>query len=136
MKFYLDTNICIFALKNKFPYLKEKILSHHPENVKIPAIVKAELLLGAKKSNNQAANQEIVEKFLFPFEIKGFNDKESIIYSKIRADLEKEGKVIGPNDLIIASIVLANIGTLVTNNVKEFSRIPGLLIQDWTSNIQ
>ena len=69
---------------------------------------------------------------MFPFEIIGFNDKESIEYSKIRAGLEKRGEVIGPNDIIIASIVKSNNGTLVTNNKNEFKRIKDLKIVDWS----
>ena len=67
-----------------------------------------------------------------PFEYISFESQAAIAYARIRYDLEKEGKSIGPNDLIIAAVVLANQGTLVTHNVNEFSRVPGLLIEDWT----
>ncbi len=132
MKYYLDTNICIYFLKAQKINLKNKILSENPNNIKIPSIVKAELLYGAEKSQRREENIEKVGQFLFPLEIIGFNDHESIEYSKIRADLEIRGEIIGPNDLIIAAIVKANDGILITNNTKEFERVRDLKIEDWT----
>jgi len=132
VKYYLDSNICIYFLKAKHEGLKQKILSKNPNNIKIPSIIKAELLYGAEKSQRRDENIERITQFLFPLEIVGFNDTESIEYSKIRADLEKRGEIIGPNDLIIAATVKANNGILVTNNSKEFKRVKGLKIEDWT----
>lgn len=131
MKYFLDTNICIYFLKGKFPHLAEKILSFSPKDIKIPSIVKAELLYGAEKSQKKSENIEKINQFLFPLEIIGFDDNESIEYGVIRSNLEKKGNTIGPNDIIIASTVLANDGTLITNNVKEFNRISGLKIENW-----
>ena len=133
MKYYLDTNICIYFLKGKNLRLRKTLFSINPEDIKIPSIIKAELLYGAEKSKRIDENIEKVNQFLFPFEIIGFNDKESIEYSKIRAGLEKRGEVIGPNDIIIASIVKSNNGTLVTNNKNEFKRIKDLKIVDWSN---
>ena len=132
MKYFLDTNICIYFLKGKYPKLVDKILSCNPDNIKIPSIVKAELLYGAEKSQKRLENIEKITQLLFPLEIVGFNDNDSVEYSKIRADLEKVGNIIGPNDLIIASIVKSNDGVLITNNVKEFSRVDGLKLENWT----
>lgn len=132
MKYYLDSNICIYFLKGKHSELKQKILSENPNNIKIPSIIKAELLNGAEKSQRREENLEIITNFLFPFEIIGFNDAESIEYSKIRSDLEKRGEVIGPNDIIIAATVKANNGILVTNNTKEFERVKDLRLEDWS----
>ncbi len=131
MKFHLDTNICIYFLKGKSSELCDKLLSKHPDEIKIPSIVKAELYYGALKSRQSKTNIEIIEKFLLPYEIVGFGSDASIKYGEIRAKLEKEGKIIGPNDLIVASTVLANNGALVTNNQKEFSRVPSLKIENW-----
>lgn len=131
MKYYLDTNICIYFLKGKFPLLIEKLLSNNPDNIKIPSIVKAELLYGAEKSQKQLENLEKIYQFIFPLETVAFGDKESIEYSYIRSLLEKEGKIIGPNDLIIAATVKANDGVLVTNNIKEFIRVDGLKVENW-----
>lgn len=103
----------------------------HQDRIKIPSIVKAELLLGASKSNDRKRNKEIVLSFLDPFEIIGFNDTETEIYAEVRSHLEKKGIRIGPNDLLIASIVLSSNGVLVTNNEKEFKRIPNLNLENW-----
>jgi tRNA(fMet)-specific endonuclease VapC len=133
MKYFLDTNICICFLKAKYLSLKQKILSENPENIKIPSIVKAELLYGAEKSQKKEENIEKISQFLFPLEVVGFNDAESIEYSKIRADLEKRGDIICPNDLVIAAIVYSNNGIIVTNNKKEFQKVKGLKIENWVS---
>jgi len=132
MNYYLDTNICIYFLKAKNIKLKQKILSENPNNIKIPSVTKAELLYGAEKSQRKNENIKKVNQFLFPLEIIGFNDKEAIEYSKIRSYLEVKGIIIGPNDIIIASIVKANNGVLITNNTKEFARVKGLNIMDWS----
>lgn len=131
MKYYLDTNTCVYFLKAKNQKLKNRILSENPNNIKIPSIVKAELLYGAEKSQRKEENMRNIERLLFPLEIIGFNDNESIEYSKIRAELERRGEVIGPNDMFIAAIVKANDGILVTNNVREFERVDGLIIENW-----
>jgi tRNA(fMet)-specific endonuclease VapC len=118
-------------LKGKYPALKERLLSHQPDEIKIPAIVAAELFFGAHKSNQKERNIQMVKDFLFPFEIISFASNEIEIYGEIRADLEKSGNVIGPNDLIIAASTLANEATLVTNNTSEFQRVPNLKIENW-----
>lgn len=133
MKYFLDTDTCIFALKGKFPSIKESLISFTPDTIKIPSIVQAELLLGALKSSNAKNTINVVEKFLSPYEIVSFSTKAASCYAGIRFDLEKKGVAIGANDMIIAATVLANQGTLVTHNVKEFTRVKGLFIQDWTT---
>ena len=134
MKYYLDTNICVYYIKGKYPKLLEKLLSKHPNDIKIPAIVKAELIYGAQKSERKERNEEVIREFLLPFEIIAFGDKQSEIYGKIRADLEKKGEIIGPNDLLIASIVLSEDGILVTNNEKELKKVKELKIENWVRN--
>ena len=94
-----------------------------PDEIKIPAIVKAELLYGAEKSQRKDENIIKVNHFLLPYEIVPFDDEASIVYSKLRSSLESKGKIIGPNDLIIASIVITSEGILVTNNTNEFNHI-------------
>ncbi len=133
MKYFLDTNSCIYFLKGKNEKLQQKIISQNPNDLKIPFIVKAELLYGVEKSQRRDDNLDNINRFLFPLEIVGFNDKECFEYSVIRAELERKGKIIGPNDLLIAAIVKSNDGILVTNNIKEFKRVSGLRIEDWSS---
>ena len=132
MIYYLDTNICIYYLKGLYPELFDRIHSYSIKEIKIASLVKAELLYGAAKSERREDNTSKVEKFLLPFEIIPFDDKAASIYALIRAELTEKGAPIGPNDLIIASTVLANKGTLITNNEQEFGRIPDLLIENWT----
>ncbi|EMS83314.1 type II toxin-antitoxin system tRNA(fMet)-specific endonuclease VapC [Leptospira noguchii] len=131
MNYFLDTNICIYFLKGKNENLKKNIRKLNPNRIKIPSVVKAELLLGAFKSNDNRKNREIVLSFLDPFEIIGFNDIESEIYAEVRSNLEIQGIPIGPNDLLIASVVLSSNGILITNNEKEFKRIPNLKVENW-----
>ncbi len=131
MKYYLDTNICIYFLKGQYFQLLNIIMSHSPADIKIPSMVKAELLYWAEKSQRKEENLEKVKKFLLPFEIISFDDQAAIEYSAIRADMERTGFVTGPNDLIIAATVLSRRGSLVTNNEKEFRRIPGLTVENW-----
>ncbi|MDO8518982.1 MAG: type II toxin-antitoxin system VapC family toxin [Deltaproteobacteria bacterium] len=132
MTYYLDTNICIYALKGVFPEIKNVMMRIGAFDIKIPSIVNAELKLGAKKSNNPEKAKIVLAQFLSPYEIIPFDEPASLVYAEIRGDLEKAGKVIGPNDLIIAATVLSRGGTLITHNTKEFKRIKNLKIEDWT----
>ncbi len=132
MKYFLDTNTCIYFLKNSFPQLTTKLLSCSPQEIKIPSLVAAELLFGAEKSQRKNENRKKVERFLEPLEIIDFDYNSAEFYAELRAKLEREGRVIGPNDMIIAATVLANGGKMVTNNVKEFERVRGLIIEDWS----
>lgn len=129
--YFLDTNICIYFLKGIYPAIREKMQSLQPPQIKIPSIVAAELLYGAAKSIGKKENLENVQKFLIPFEIIPFETQAAETYAEIRSAAEARGISIGPNDLIIASIVMANEGILVTNNTKEFGRIKNLKIENW-----
>jgi len=132
MRYFLDTNICIHALKGQYPAIKNHLLSKKPSDIAIPAIVHAELYYGALKSSAKSKVLEALKTFLDPFEIIAFNSSCSLVYAEIRADLEKRGAVIGPNDLIIAATALAYNAVLVTANTKEFLRVKKLVVEDWT----
>jgi tRNA(fMet)-specific endonuclease VapC len=132
MMYFLDTNTCIYFLKGTYPSVLSALRSKRPKDIKIPSIVKAELLLGAEKSQRKKENLIVCEKFLEPFEVISFDDDASIVYSKIRAALEKKGTVIGPNDMIIAATVCSRKGILVTNNTREFKHVPHLSCENWT----
>jgi len=132
MILFLDTNICIYALKGQFPGIRRQMQSLTPDLIRIPSMVKAELLLGARKSSNPQRVLPLVEKFLSPYEVVPFCERSAVVFSVLRSELEKKGETIGPYDLIIASTVLANNGVLVTRNTREFSRIPALDVVDWT----
>ena len=132
MIYCLDTNICIYFLTGKYPSLLSKILSFNPNDIKIPAIVKAELLHGTEKSAKREENKSKIATFLLPFEIVPFDAIAAVHYGSIKAILEQASKPIGPNDLLIAATVLSLNAILVTNKIKEFSRIEGLNLENWT----
>lgn len=100
--------------------------------IMIPAIVVAELMYGAYKSKRSDETIEETLSFLEDFRIVSFGEDEADIYGKIRADLERKGKIIGYHDMQIAATALVYNATLVTNNTEEFSRIEGLRLSDWT----
>lgn len=112
--------------------LVEAFRAHQPDQIKVPAVVAAELYLGALKCSSVRTAQKAVEAFLEPYEIVPFDLQAAEVYADTRHVLEKAGNLIGPNDLIIASTVVSRRGILVTHNLKEFSRVPGLKAQDWT----
>ena len=129
--YFLDSNTCIYFLNGTYTSIRDKLLSMSLNEIVIPSIVKAELILGAYKSQHSKTNLENVEKFLQPFEVISFNDQMTYVYASIRFKTEKVGKIVGPNDLFIASITKFHEGILVTHNVNEFKRIEGLIIEDW-----
>jgi tRNA(fMet)-specific endonuclease VapC len=130
--YFLDTNICIYYLRGLYKSIEEHFELIPSNEIKIPVIVKAELIYGIEKSKLRERNKNIYKKFVEAFEIVNLDDEALSQYSKIRLNLEKAGIIIGSNDLFIASIVLANNGILVTHNTKEFERISELHIEDWT----
>ncbi len=128
---YLDTNICIYFLKGEHPSIRENLLATPPNEIKIPVIVHSELLFGVQKSTRKKENLRKVREFLMPFEIVPYTEEMSATYAEMRIGCQKKGKPVGPNDLLIATIVKANNATLATRNTKEFSRIPGLKLATW-----
>ena len=132
MIYFLDTNICIFFLKNTNRNLCDKLLEIPTGFIKIPSMVAAELLYGAEKSARREHNLGIMKSFLSIYEIIPFDEQAAGHYSQIRSGLERIGSIIGGNDIIIAATALAGNGVLVTNNTREFSRIKSLQTEDWT----
>jgi tRNA(fMet)-specific endonuclease VapC len=130
----LDTNTCIYYLTGRKPAVKERLLAHSPGEILIPAIVEAELLYGAERSRRRDYNTSAVREFLLPFSTAAFGSAAAQVYARMRADLERIGLPIGPNDLIIAAIAIATETTLVTHNVAEFSRVGELSLEDWTES--
>ncbi len=132
MLYFLDTNICIYALKGRYASIETRLRGLSPDVVKIASIVRAELLLGAAKSQRPKPTRQAIEEILSPFEVVPFGAHEADLYAAIRADLERRGRPIGPNDLLLAATVLGTGGTVVTRNVREFRRVKGLMVEDWT----
>ena len=131
--FLIDTNICIYFIKKKPPEVVAKIKSYQPYQIKVSAITVAELEYGVSKSKSVEKNRNVLLKFLSSFEILPFDDQDAEIYGRIRAYLERDGKVIGPLDMQIAAQAVCKDLILVTNNVKEFERVPNLSVENWTS---
>lgn len=131
MEYLLDTNICIYIIKKRPGKVLDKFNTLSLGDVGISSITLAELHYGIMKSSNPKKNQEALDKFLTPLEILDFDYFATIDYGKIRADLEKKGTPIGPLDTLIAAHAKSRKLTLVTNNEKEFKRIPDLKIENW-----
>jgi len=131
MRFCLDTNTCIDAMKGMYPGMSERFSRFSPEDFGVPTIVRAELLLGVLKSANPERTGAIVEKFLAPYELIPFGRTAAQTYATIRHELENKGTPIGPNDLLIAATARARNLVLITHNTDEFSRVSGLAIEDW-----
>lgn len=131
MKYFLDSNIIIYFIKGKFRKIGEK-LEEHEKDIVIPSVVLAELEYGARNSNDYEKTISVYKPFLDLYPTAVFDKKSSVEYGKLRKILSSTGVIIGPNDMMIAATVLANGGTLITHNVGEFSRVEGLLIEDWT----
>jgi tRNA(fMet)-specific endonuclease VapC len=132
MEYLLDTNICIYIIKKKPTEVFEKFKNLTIGDVGISSITLAELQYGIEKSSNSEKNREALEKFLTPIEIIDYGYEATVEYGKIRAELEKKGLPIGPLDILIASHAKSLDVILVTNNVREFERIAGLRIENWT----
>ena len=131
MLYLLDTNTCIYFLNRSSERIISQFKKYSPSEIMLSSITVAELFYGAEKSKARKKNWAVVEDFVSNFGIVPFDEKSCQTYAKIRASLEKPGVPIGPMDLLIASISLANNFILVTNNIKEFRRIKGLKLENW-----
>jgi tRNA(fMet)-specific endonuclease VapC len=131
MSYLLDTNACIRILNGTSNALVDRMRREDPSAIKISSVVKAELLFGARKSARVAHNLELLARFFEPLESLPFDDGAAEHYGLIRAELESEGRPIGPNDLLIAASARARDLTLVTRNTKEFRRVVALRVESW-----
>lgn len=131
MRYMLDTNICIYAIKHKPEKVLEELQRHDPSDVCISAVTYAELIHGVEKSAAIEKNRLALSLLLANIEMFDFDAKAADCYGKIRAELEKKGSPIGPLDMMIAGHALSLEFTLVTNNMKEFSRVSGLRLENW-----
>lgn len=132
MKYMLDTNILIYLLKNQYKSV-ELHMRHVPSgDIVIPSVVIAELEFGAQNSNHYEKSIKVIRRLVNEFEVANFEKEDAFYYGKVRAELKRQGKMIGANDLLIGAMSLRRDMILVTHNKKEFSRIEGLMIEDWT----
>ncbi|MBE2272501.1 MAG: type II toxin-antitoxin system VapC family toxin [Anaerolinea sp.] len=131
MIYLLDTNTCIRHLNRRSPSITARLHAVDEAEIAVCSVVKAELYLGAMKSQTPEITMSKQQAFVERFVSLPFNDKAAMHYARIRAALEIAGKSIGSNDLMIAAIALANDLTLITHNTREFGRVTGLKIEDW-----
>lgn len=128
----LDTNICIYLIKRKPLTVVEKLKSYAVGDVAVSSITVAELEYGVCKSNRPDQNRMALAEFLLALEVAAFDESAASHYGDIRNHLEKRGNIIGSMDLLIAAHARSLALTLVTNNLREFQRVPGLRIENWT----
>lgn len=133
MEFLLDTNICIYIIKKRPLVVFEKFRNISPGDIGISSITLAELEYGVQKSSDPKRNHEALQKFITPLEIYEFDALAAFEYGIIRSGLEKNGKLIGPLDMLISAHAKCLNLVLITNNEKEFKRVPGLKIENWAA---
>ncbi len=132
LKYLLDTNIAIYVIKQR-PIEVMSVFNENAGRMAISAITLSELYHGAEKSSRVAQNLAVVEEFASLLEVLHYTAKASLHYGAIRAALEKAGRPVGVNDLHIAAHARSEGLTLVTNNLGEFERVPGLLTENWAA---
>ena len=130
MKFLLDTDTCVYALKQNATVL-QRLLAQKPEDIAVSVITEAELRTGAAKSSAAAKTMRLVENFLGPIAILEFTSGDAATYAQVRAKLERAGTPIGPLDTFIAAQAVSRKLFLVSNNEREFRRVPGLHVLNW-----
>lgn len=131
MKYLLDTNICVYALKRREAVI-DRLQALSPDDIAISVITLAELWFGAQKSVRPESTRRSVDAFLRPFEVVPFDRGAAEAYAGLRLALERAGRPIGERDLQIASTAVARRLSVVTHNISEFGRVAGLAVEDWT----
>ena len=132
MKYMLDTNIIIFLKEKNRKVLEERLRETDPDDVCISAITYAELEYGIEHSNKKEQNRLAIIMALSGIEIQPFDSSAAYHYGKVRQELTSSGEIIGANDMLIAAHAISQDLTLITNNIKEFQRVKGLKVEDWT----
>lgn len=133
MRYMLDTNICIYAIKNKPKEVIERLKEHEPSEICISSVTYAELIHGVEKSKAVNKNRIALTLLLADIEILPFDANAAESYGEIRAELERKGNPIGPLDMMIAGHAKSLGYTVVTNNIKEFERVAGLRFENWVN---
>lgn len=130
LKYMLDTNICIFIIKHKPPHVRET-LNQHSDQLCISTVTLMELVYGAEKSASPEKNLSVVEGFAARLEVLEYDSSAAYHSGQLRSELAKAGTPIGPFDQMIAGHARSKGLILVTNNLREFNRVPGLRVEDW-----
>ena len=131
MKVMLDTNICIYLIKQKPVSVLTYFEQYELGEIGISSITVAELQFGVSNSQKQEQNQTALDLFLAPLEIVDFDVQAAQVYGRIRTHLSQQGTPIGAYDMLIAAHAQSLDLTLVTNNLREFSRVPNLRLENW-----
>ena len=131
MKLMLDSNICIYLIKRSPVSVLERFMAHSVGDIGISVVTLAELEHGVANSSRPARNREALAQFVSPLEVAPFDRRAAAAYGKLRTALEKKGQPIGSLDLLIAAHALSLNVRLITHNIREFGRVPGLRIEDW-----
>lgn len=132
MKLLLDTNICIYIIKQQPVTVLNRFLEYQVGDIGISSITLAELRYGVAKSTHREKNAKALDEFVIPLEVVSYDESAAHVYGDIRATLEKAGTPIGSMDMLIAAHAVSLGVPLVTNNTREFLRVPSLNIIDWT----
>jgi tRNA(fMet)-specific endonuclease VapC len=130
VEYLLDTNICIYVIKQHPSAVVERFLAHEEAGIAISSITAAELYYGVSKTGS-AKNRRILDKFISPLTVLEFDLRAARAYGEVRAALESKGVPIGPLDTQLAAHALTEDLTFVTNNQREFKRVPGLRVENW-----
>ena len=133
MKLMLDTNICIYIIKQQPEEVLKRFLEYQVGDICISAITLSELRYGVYKSKHQEKNSIALDEFMIPLEILPFDEEAAQAYGDIRASMEKAGTPLGAMDMLIAAHAISQGLSLVTNNTREFSRISNLTLVDWVT---
>jgi tRNA(fMet)-specific endonuclease VapC len=132
MKLLLDTNICIYIIKQQPVTVLKRFLEYQIGDIGISSITLSELCYGVAKSTHREKNAKALDEFIIPLELVTYDESAAQVYGDIRAALEKAGTPIGSMDMLIAAHAVSLGIPLVTNNTREFLRVPSLKIIDWT----
>ena len=133
MRLMLDTNICIYIIKQKPPEVLVRFNSYEVGDIAVSSITVAELQFGVRKSQQPERNQHALAQFLLPLTVVDFDQTAAATYGEVRASLERQGQPIGPLDMLIAAHALSQKLILVTNNVAEFDKVQGLVVENWAT---
>lgn len=133
MKYMLDTNICIYLMNGRDDKLAQRFSRINSEDICISNITYSELMYGVEKSDKRELNFTRLLLFLSEVDILNYDLKASEEYGLIKANLQKKGNLIGPNDMLIAAHCKSHNLTLITNNAKGFKRINGLKVENWVN---
>jgi tRNA(fMet)-specific endonuclease VapC len=133
MRYMLDTNICIYLIKQKPEKVLRQFKAHSVGEIGISSITLAELRYGVERSQQVQKNRQALEEFILPLEIAAFDEAAADVYGNMRAGLEQAGTPVGSMDMLIGALALSLGVTLVTNNLREFKKIKNLKVVDWST---